>query len=336
MRSASFAICCGFVASAPVVHREAAYATESESNIVYAQGVYCHDNQCSSTHIVDLTLDLYKPYNADGPRPGVVAIHSGGYTGGDKKENAKACTIWASRGFVCITINYRLDQIRYTLDSGLTPANWSFSSPDPLPPSWQGGYRPSPRGVYAANRDAKAAVRWLRSQADSLNLDPNFIGAMGGSSGGQSVIGLASTFEWDFTTEMTASDDPTIGSIHADAGLSSSILAGVAWAGNPIVADEKIAHDGVPRWQSWNAPLALYRGTEDELMTQWGQDAIKERLDAAGVQCDLFPVPGASHETIFPDGRVDDTPVYDHSYSWMVKAMGLELAPAKETATITV
>jgi len=119
--------------------------------------------------------------------------------------------------------------------------------------------------------------------------------------------------------------------------LSASILAGVSWAANSVVTDMKIFADGVPRWQSWNAPLALYRGTEDELMTQWSQDTIKGYHDASGVRCDVFPVPGESHNTLM-DGQVDGMPILDHAYLWLSEVMGLEFAsaPSNDSSAIEV
>jgi acetyl esterase/lipase len=352
MRFTSLALSFGLSSSAPSVQREVVYHVNKTSNIVYAQGVICKPAvpgvpapmaptaECPSPTLVDLTLDLYRPIGAEalGPRPGLVALHSGGYMGGDKdgfkSTMAAACEHFASRGFVAITIEYRLDN--GATGGGLSPANWS-SATSPLPSDWQGGFRPPPKSIYPAVRDSKAAIRWLRSMASEVNLEPNFVAAAGWSAGACTTVHLASSLEWDFTAEMTALDDPTISSIHADTGLSSSVLAGVAWAANPVVTDTKIALDGIPRWQSWNAPLAMYRGDGDTVMTQWAQDAVHGHLQDAGVRCDVFPVPGADHESIFPYGEVSNTPLMDHSYLWLVDSMGLELRtdPGLPTTTTT-
>lgn len=52
--------------------------------------------------------------------------------------------------------------------------------------------------MYPAMRDAKAAVRWIRANAEHYNLSPEHITAIGGSAGACSVVGLASTFEGDY------------------------------------------------------------------------------------------------------------------------------------------
>ena len=62
---------------------------------------------------------------------------------------------------------------------------------------------------------------------------------------------------------MDGSTDPTFASTHAATGLSSLVKAGVVWAGNPVVTDMKSNTDKLVRYHANNAPLALYRGTED-------------------------------------------------------------------------
>ena len=57
-----------------------------------------------------LYLDLYQPDVADlsFKRPAVIAIHGGGFLFGDKSEMTNLCREFAARGYVCVSINYRL------------------------------------------------------------------------------------------------------------------------------------------------------------------------------------------------------------------------------------
>jgi len=99
-----------------------------------------------------LLLDLYAPVDDHaGVHPGLVFIHGGGWTGGDKSEFADKAREMAGRGYVAISVNYRL----------------------------------APKHRYpAAVEDLERAVRWLRSRAAELKVDPERIGAMGASAGG--------------------------------------------------------------------------------------------------------------------------------------------------------
>src|SRR4051812_36738036 len=113
-----------------------------------------------------LKLDLYlPPASFPGPRPTVMFIHGGGWTGGGPRLSG-AFDNWptvlasmAARGYVVAAVSYR------------------FS-----------GEAPSP----AAIQDVKAAVRWLRANARKYRVDKARMMTWGGSAGGQ-LAALAAT-----------------------------------------------------------------------------------------------------------------------------------------------
>ena len=111
--------------------------------------------------------DLYQPASIPtGQRcPGIVIIHGGGWSSGDKaaKREINIGTTLAQHGYVCISINYVL--------------------------ATKGGTATWPKNLY----QCKTAVRWLRKNADRLHIDPDHIGAIGGSAGGQLVSMLGVT-----------------------------------------------------------------------------------------------------------------------------------------------
>lgn len=112
------------------------------------------------------TLDLAMTrQRGEKPRPAIVVIHGGGWIEGDKSSfsttTARApgnILDFAARGFVAVTINYRLS-----------------------------GEAPFP----AALDDSRAAVRWLRAHAKEYHLDPDQVGAYGNSAGGHLALLLA-------------------------------------------------------------------------------------------------------------------------------------------------
>ena len=184
-------------------------------------------------------------------------------------------------------------------------------------------------------RDSKAAIRWLRGQAGALNIDTAYFGAGGWSAGACTTAFLASQREWDFKTEMTAATDPTFATLVPYLNLSSAIKAGVVWAGNGAVTETKDALGHDTRYASTNAPLAMYRGSEDSSMTPWAQQQMQAHFNASGARCDLFAVPGVGHSTLFPTGTVQTKngvpvagtplPVLNHSFTWISEAMGLSV-----------
>lgn len=345
----------------PSVFSNATYGVKQELGIYYGQGILCDPQKCSPNDgscqkpesgntidplpgcnkpaVFNLTLDMYTPITppGTGPRPAFVAIHSGGYAVNNESgfaptfEMEAACKYFAARGFVAITMVYRLTNAQ--TGGGLRPVNWS--EPSPLPKSWQGGFKPAPQTIYPAVRDTKAAIRWLRSMAPKLNLDSDYIGAAGWSAGACTTAFLASQYEWDFTTEMNSTTDPTFHTLEPFLSFSSSIKAGVVWAGNGVVTETKNGLDHVDRYATTKAPLAMYRGSQDTVMTPWAQTDEQGHFNSTGGKCDLFEVPGVGHGTLFPTGTVQTKngapipgaplPVLNHSYIWMTEAMGLNI-----------
>ena len=92
--------------------------------------------------------------------PAVVLVHGGGFRRGRPASYLPVAIKLAERGYVAATVSYRL----------------------------------APRHQFpAAVEDVKAAVRFLRANADRFGIDPDRIGAMGGSAGGHLVLFLGLT-----------------------------------------------------------------------------------------------------------------------------------------------
>merc|ERR1712232_1526471 len=106
------------------------------------------------------------------------------------------------------------------------------------------------------------------------------------------------------------------------------------WAGNAAVTDTKNALDKLQRYSKSNAPLAMYRGSNDRTMTPWAQEEVQRTFNQSGGRCDLFAVPGVGHSDLFPNGMVSSRngvpilhplPVLNHSYLWLTQALKLKL-----------
>jgi acetyl esterase/lipase/glyoxylase-like metal-dependent hydrolase (beta-lactamase superfamily II) len=108
----------------------------------------------------ELQLDLYRPKKRAGRLPGVVCIHGGGWANGNRKGHGTLAKAIAARGYVAVTISYRLS-----------------------------GEAPFPAAIH----DCKAAVRWLRANADNFGIDADHIAATGLSAGGHLVALLATS-----------------------------------------------------------------------------------------------------------------------------------------------
>jgi acetyl esterase/lipase len=98
-------------------------------------------------------LDVYRPRDRRTDRaPVLLQVHGGGWTIGSKDQQGIPLMLhMASRGWVCVAINYRL----------------------------------SPRDAFPAHLvDVKRAIAWIRENITSYGGDPDFLAITGGSAGG--------------------------------------------------------------------------------------------------------------------------------------------------------
>jgi acetyl esterase/lipase len=106
-------------------------------------------------------LDIYLPNEGKGPFPVIVAIHGGGFEGGDKNTGeVNAEMDGLARGYAVVSVNYRLAK----------------------------------EAVFpAAVQDVKAAIRFLRANAKKYNLDPSRVVAWGDSAGANIAAMIGTT-----------------------------------------------------------------------------------------------------------------------------------------------
>lgn len=98
----------------------------------------------------DLLVDLYLPAS-ETPTPAIIFLHGGGWQAGTRTGGPGFARYFAQDGFAMASIDYRL----------------------------------VPRIRFPANvEDVKTAVRWLRANAHTYNIDPDRIALWGVSAGG--------------------------------------------------------------------------------------------------------------------------------------------------------
>jgi acetyl esterase/lipase len=179
---------------APLRYRDEVFTDFTKtSDLVYGSAV----NEAGQT--IDLLLDVYEPTGDTATaRPAVVWVHGGGFAVGSKTspEIVDEATTFARKGFVNVSINYRLSPNGCSA-GGVTVTCLA--------------------AITNARHDAQAAVRYLRANAATLGVDPDRIAIAGTSAGAITALNVG-----------YGSDDP--GS-SGNPGYSSAVAASVSLSG---------------------------------------------------------------------------------------------------------
>lgn len=223
-------------------------------------------------------LDLYVSHGRDFKvrRPGVLFIHGGGFTKGDKAEyrSASVSADLARAGYVVVSCNY-------VLGAKDQPGVW-------------------PRNIA----DCRDAVRWMRANADALGLDPGRIAVAGGSAGGYLalMVGL--------------SDDKTGPGGYSQAKHSAKVSAVIDMYGvvnfskhgkgqvPGASAAEQAAYLPANQCDPQDPPVLILHGTADTTVDIAQSDELAQALRAAKVSHEYVIVDGAPHTfDLHPKGR---------------------------------
>ena len=176
-------------------------------------------------------LDIYWPEKGDGPFPVIVSIHGGAFMGGDKRDVQITSMLRALKRRYCVVgVNYRMS-----------------------------GEAKFPALVH----DIKAAIRWIRANAELYLFDPDKIATWGGSAGGyQSLMAGVSA-------GVPALDDLSLG----NADQPSHVQAVVDWFGPTdfLEMDEQLAESGMAPPEEFshsgsNSPESLLLGDQITLI----------------------------------------------------------------------
>ena len=134
----------------------------------------------------NLTLDLVQPTNIGVPvpatSPGIVLIHGGSFTTGDKTDLDSLAATYATYGYNVVSINYRLIG-QNPPSSSPGPADNLVPPPPPFVSLTQSAEE-STKSTRPFKMRRPADRCWMRDNAASvLTIDPNRIGIGGVSAG---------------------------------------------------------------------------------------------------------------------------------------------------------
>jgi len=212
----------------------------------------------------DLYLYIFEPEGhnaATEKRPAIVFFFGGGWNSGAPTQFEQHARYLAMRGMVAICADYRVNSRQKT----------------------------SPRECVA---DGKSAIRWMRTNAERLGIDPKRIAAAGGSAGGHvaAVAGMADGL-----------DDP------ADEKTKISSKPNALVLFNPVY-DNGPGGYGNERVKEWlplispahniskdDPPAIVFLGTKDNLIPVATAEKFKADMEAVGVKSELYLYEGQKH-----------------------------------------
>ena len=201
-----------------------------------------------------LSLFIFNPdgHKATDKRPAIVFFFGGGWNGGTPSQFYPQSRYLASRGMVAICADYRTKKSAGT----------------------------DPRKCV---QDGKSAIRWIRSHAKELGIDPNKLAAGGGSAGGH----VAATTGTD-----TKFDEP-------DEDTSVSCRPNALVLFNPVYDNgpKGYGHDRVKDyWKDFSPmhnltketpPTIVFLGTKDKLIPVATAESYQKKMKDLGVRSDL-------------------------------------------------
>ncbi len=231
-------------------------------------------------------LDLYLPPEAadGGPVPVVVFFHGGAFVAGDK-GSVTPFLPFVSAGYALASANYQLLQ---------------KSSPGDI------DFLEDAGEIAKTSYDARNAIRWLKDNASTYNLDASRFAVAGASAGGYIAHAVGA-----------GSNESTLRNEQAISGTSPSVKAVIALAGptnfatfpahkgsgipvpiNLITAtlNSKGAVSPYDFVSSGDPPHMIRHGQLDEVIPVEQSTTYAEALENAGVFVDLKTYPDLGHE----------------------------------------
>lgn len=344
----------------PIARSESTYAVLKDLDIIYAEGLVHSETSMapfSSSQLGEdspLRLDVYYPdTNADN-RPVFMFIHGGGFTGGvkDGPEMVEMANYYASRGWVFASVDYRtteelcdsedmptckdklLDIAQngpeglYSFYKGIAPTEWIeyliAQGPESIKQVQQG------IAQYTAQRDAKAALRWIMANASTYGINTDYITVGGNSAGALTTVALGISNLEDFRDEISAEDDPTL----ATTNLSETydVKSMVYFWGSNAKLDLFEGVYGLEQYERYDAndpELFMGHGQAEDLQTPYeGALELQEIYNSLGLYSELQTL-------VLPDGspaghgawngEVDGKGLFQLSFEFVVERQNLDL-----------
>lgn len=225
-----------------------------------------------SVNGIDLKMDVYYPKTITTPAVGLIYIHGGGWTGGDKDEDIGMSDMFElnARGYVTFSINYRL--------------------------------APQTK-IQNQIEDVKCAVRSIRANAAHYGIDPKKIGAWGSSAGGHLVSLLGTSGDKEFASGMYLDQSSRVQAVTDMFGptdleklMGNNARAAGGLFGAKTMSDPLIANlNPIQHVSKDDPPFLIMHGDQDTVVPLSQSQIFYDALKAGGVNVSFIVVKNAEH-----------------------------------------
>lgn len=304
----------------PIVRTESIYEVLVEENIPYASGL-SHDGMNMTTIEMPQMLDLYYPDNNATNRPVFMFIHGGGFQGGTKTkpEIVAMANYFASRGWVFASVDYRTtSDLEGTNFTGIAPQEWiDFTIQNATTPS----DARTNIAMYAAQRDAKAALRWIVANSNSYSVNTNYITVGGASAGAITTIALGISNQEDFRDEISIADDPTLSTANLNETYEVKSLVDF-WGSNIKLEIFELVY-GMDRYDSNDPELLIVHGTLDPAVLFSEATELDSIYNSLQIQHELVPLVDKGHGAW--EAIVNDQSLSEMTFDFLVNSQNLRI-----------
>lgn len=218
----------------------------------------------------NLEIHLFLPENDDqqNKRPVIVYFNGGSWSEGKPDWSFSACQSYANKGWIGVTVEYRLAYRQGTLP-------------------------------FESVMDAKSAIRWLRQNADEYNIDLNKIVASGNSAGGHLVLATALVENWnEKTDDLRYSSVPNV--LMVNSGVYDLTDDNTSWIRQGLRnrnQDENLVKEISPNYliKKGLPPTLIIHGTNDRNVPFSTAKEFVDKMKFEGNDIEFQPLERAGH-----------------------------------------
>lgn len=209
-----------------------------------------------------LYMDVYSPsyMQAEKKYPAIVFFYGGGWTSRNFDQFKPHAEYFSQRGLVCFVVDYRTKNV-----NGTTP--------------------------FESLKDAKSAMRYIRSHAEDFGINPDSIVASGGSAGGHLAAACAFVEKYNET-----SDDLSLSCKPQALVLFNPVIDnGPGGYGYNTIKEAYVDFSPLHNVSAPAPPNLFMIGTSDDLIPLSTVVKYRDAIRNVGGRCDVILFDGQEH-----------------------------------------